>query len=109
MFSGLTNQVSNWMAKKPENGSEVTGEQQKVASPETEVAADLEKKNNTRYAIPLSVITFAISLLEEEPTSFCQLQSVDLSVRVTALLSSVPRMSAVSFRDRFFRQITFFP
>ncbi|KMQ93792.1 synapse-associated protein of 47 kda [Lasius niger] len=47
MFSGLTNQVSNWMAKKPENGSEVTGEQQKVASPETEVAADLEKKNNT--------------------------------------------------------------
>ncbi|XP_050452068.1 synapse-associated protein of 47 kDa isoform X4 [Cataglyphis hispanica] len=46
MFSGLTNQVSNWMGKKPENGSEVTGEQ-KVTSPEAESAVDLEKKNNT--------------------------------------------------------------
>ncbi|XP_029154786.1 synapse-associated protein of 47 kDa isoform X4 [Nylanderia fulva] len=46
MFSGLTNQVSNWIGKKPENGSEVPGEQ-KVASPEVESAADLEKKNNT--------------------------------------------------------------
>ncbi|KAM0726641.1 Synapse-associated protein of 47 kDa [Formica fusca] len=46
MFSGLTNQVSNWMGKKPENGSEVTGEQ-KVASPDAESAVDLEKKNNT--------------------------------------------------------------
>lgn len=46
MFSGLTNQVSNWMGKKPENGGEETSEQ-KVASPEVESAADLEKKNNT--------------------------------------------------------------
>ncbi|RLU23229.1 hypothetical protein DMN91_003432 [Ooceraea biroi] len=46
MFSGLTNQVSTWMGKKPENGSELPPEQ-KAASPEAETAADLEKKNNT--------------------------------------------------------------
>jgi hypothetical protein len=49
MFSGLTNQVSTWMGKKPENGSELTSEQ-KAASPEAEGAVDLEKKDNTRYA-----------------------------------------------------------
>ncbi|XP_025269587.1 synapse-associated protein of 47 kDa isoform X2 [Camponotus floridanus] len=48
MFSGLTNQVSNWMGKKPENGGEETAEQKPpVASPEAESAVDLEKKNNT--------------------------------------------------------------
>lgn len=50
MFSGLTNQVSNWMGKKPENGSETTPEQ-KPASPDAESGAESEKKNNTRYAI----------------------------------------------------------
>ncbi|XP_012221526.1 synapse-associated protein of 47 kDa isoform X2 [Linepithema humile] len=53
MFSNLTtglNQMSNWMGKKPENGSEETPEQkpeQKPASPDAESGADLEKKNNT--------------------------------------------------------------
>ncbi|XP_011646328.1 synapse-associated protein of 47 kDa isoform X2 [Pogonomyrmex barbatus] len=48
MFSGLTNQVSTWMGKKPENGSEVTSEvPPKATSPDTEPGADLEKKNNT--------------------------------------------------------------
>lgn len=41
------------MGKKPENGGEETGEQKPpVASPEAESAVDLEKKNNTRYAVP---------------------------------------------------------
>ncbi|XP_072748967.1 synapse-associated protein of 47 kDa isoform X3 [Anoplolepis gracilipes] len=48
MFSGLTNQVSNWMGKKPENGSEVPGGEQKVASPEVESAADLEKNTSPK-------------------------------------------------------------
>ncbi|XP_024882629.1 synapse-associated protein of 47 kDa isoform X2 [Temnothorax curvispinosus] len=47
MFSGLTNQVSNWMGKKPENGSEATPEEPKPLSPDVETGADLEKKNNT--------------------------------------------------------------
>ncbi|XP_020280194.1 synapse-associated protein of 47 kDa isoform X2 [Pseudomyrmex gracilis] len=46
MFSGLTNQVSNWMGKKPENGSETTPEH-KPASPDAESGAESEKKNNT--------------------------------------------------------------
>ncbi|XP_014474674.1 PREDICTED: synapse-associated protein of 47 kDa isoform X2 [Dinoponera quadriceps] len=46
MFSGLTNQVSNWMGKKPENGGELPAEP-KAASPEAEIGGDLEKKNNT--------------------------------------------------------------
>jgi len=49
MFSGLTNQVSTWMGKKPENGSELTSEQ-KATSPEGEGSADLERKDSTRYA-----------------------------------------------------------
>lgn len=48
MFSGLTSQVSNWMGKKPENGSEATPEVPKPTSPDVETGADLEKKNNTR-------------------------------------------------------------
>lgn len=52
MFSGLTNQVSNWMGKKPENGSETTPEH-KPASPDAESGAESEKKNNTRYVISL--------------------------------------------------------
>ncbi|KAG5314575.1 SAP47 protein, partial [Acromyrmex insinuator] len=48
MFSGLTNQVSTWMGKKPENGSgEPTPDMPKPTSPEVETSADLEKKNNT--------------------------------------------------------------
>ncbi|XP_018402409.1 PREDICTED: synapse-associated protein of 47 kDa isoform X2 [Cyphomyrmex costatus] len=47
MFSGLTNQVSTWMGKKPENGSEPTPDVPKPTSPEVETSADLEKKNNT--------------------------------------------------------------
>ncbi|XP_012533361.1 synapse-associated protein of 47 kDa isoform X2 [Monomorium pharaonis] len=48
MFSGLTNQVSNWMGKKPENGGEETpAEVPKPTSPDVETSADLEKKNNT--------------------------------------------------------------
>ncbi|KAG5341204.1 SAP47 protein, partial [Acromyrmex charruanus] len=48
MFSGLTNQVSTWMGKKPENGSgEPTPDMPKPISPEVETSADLEKKNNT--------------------------------------------------------------
>ncbi|XP_018316207.1 synapse-associated protein of 47 kDa isoform X2 [Mycetomoellerius zeteki] len=47
MFSGLTNQVSTWMGKKPENGSEATPDMPKPTSPEVETSADLEKKNNT--------------------------------------------------------------
>ncbi|XP_077278093.1 synapse-associated protein 47kD isoform X2 [Temnothorax americanus] len=47
MFSGLTNQVSNWMGKKPENDSEATPEEPKPLSPDVETGADLEKKNNT--------------------------------------------------------------
>ncbi|XP_071562814.1 synapse-associated protein of 47 kDa isoform X2 [Temnothorax nylanderi] len=47
MFSGLTNQVSTWMGKKPENGSEATPEEPKPLSPDVETGADLEKKNNT--------------------------------------------------------------
>jgi len=50
MFSGLTNQVSTWMGKKPENGSEATPDVPKPTSPDVETSADLEKKNNTRYA-----------------------------------------------------------
>ncbi|XP_011139407.1 synapse-associated protein of 47 kDa isoform X3 [Harpegnathos saltator] len=46
MFSGLTNQVSTWMGKKPENGSELPAEP-KAASPDAETGGDLEKKNNT--------------------------------------------------------------
>jgi len=42
--------MSNWMGKKPENGSEETPEQ-KPTSPDAESGADLEKKNNTRYVI----------------------------------------------------------
>ncbi|XP_011876250.1 PREDICTED: synapse-associated protein of 47 kDa-like isoform X2 [Vollenhovia emeryi] len=47
MFSGLTNQVSNWMGKKPENGSEATPDVPKPTSPDVETGGDLEKKNNT--------------------------------------------------------------
>ncbi|XP_025993168.1 synapse-associated protein of 47 kDa isoform X4 [Solenopsis invicta] len=49
MFSGLTNQVSNWMGKKPENGGdEATPDMPKPASPDVEIpGGDLEKKNNT--------------------------------------------------------------
>ncbi|KAL0118794.1 hypothetical protein PUN28_009453 [Cardiocondyla obscurior] len=48
MFSGLTNQVSTWIGKKPENGGEATpAEVPKPTSPEVETAGDLEKKNNT--------------------------------------------------------------
>ncbi|XP_018369070.1 PREDICTED: synapse-associated protein of 47 kDa isoform X2 [Trachymyrmex cornetzi] len=48
MFSGLTNQVSTWMGKKPENDSgEPTPDVPKPTSPEVETSADLEKKNNT--------------------------------------------------------------
>ncbi|XP_018343695.1 PREDICTED: synapse-associated protein of 47 kDa isoform X2 [Trachymyrmex septentrionalis] len=48
MFSGLTNQVSTWIGKKPENGSgEPTPDMPKPTSPEVETSADLEKKNNT--------------------------------------------------------------
>lgn len=35
MFSGLTNQVSNWMGKKPEDGTEAEG-----GATEAEVAPD---------------------------------------------------------------------
>lgn len=47
MFSGLTNQVSNWMGKKPENGGEAPSDVPKPTSPDVETSADLEKKNNT--------------------------------------------------------------
>lgn len=44
MFSGLTNQVSNWMGKKGEEGGELTEE--KIASPSAETEVDLEKKDS---------------------------------------------------------------
>ena len=46
MFSGLTNQVSNWMGKKGEDSELPTEE--KVMSPGAEGDLDLEK--NTRYS-----------------------------------------------------------
>lgn len=48
MFSGLTNQVSNWMGKKGEDGSDLPPDE-KVASPgPVDPELDLEKKD-TRY------------------------------------------------------------
>lgn len=47
MFSGLTNQVSNWMGKKGEDGSELPPEE-KIMSPGAEGDLDLEKKDS-RY------------------------------------------------------------
>lgn len=46
MFSGLTNQMSTWMGKKGEDGSELTEE--KVVSPNAEGEHDIEKKDG-RY------------------------------------------------------------
>ncbi|XP_044006938.1 synapse-associated protein of 47 kDa isoform X2 [Aphidius gifuensis] len=45
MFSGLTNQMSTWMGKKGEDGSELTEE--KVASPGVEGEQDFEKKDSS--------------------------------------------------------------
>ncbi|XP_044576194.1 synapse-associated protein of 47 kDa isoform X6 [Cotesia glomerata] len=45
MFSGLTNQVSTWMGKKGEDGTEVTEE--KPSSPTLEGDQDLEKKDSS--------------------------------------------------------------
>ncbi|KAK0173292.1 hypothetical protein PV328_006511 [Microctonus aethiopoides] len=45
MFSGLTNQMSNWMGKKGEDGTDLTEE--KVMSPGAEGDQDVEKKDNS--------------------------------------------------------------
>lgn len=46
MFSGLTNQVSNWMGKKGEDGSELTEE--KVVSPGA-AEGEQEPPKDSRY------------------------------------------------------------
>ncbi|XP_063995043.1 synapse-associated protein of 47 kDa isoform X1 [Diachasmimorpha longicaudata] len=45
MFSGITNQVSNWMGKKGEEEGESTEEQ--IASTSAETEPDVEKKDNS--------------------------------------------------------------
>ncbi|XP_012277282.1 synapse-associated protein of 47 kDa isoform X3 [Orussus abietinus] len=46
MFSGLTNQVSNWMGKKPEDGAEFPAEE-RAAPAGVEGDPDLEKKDSS--------------------------------------------------------------
>lgn len=60
MFSGLTNQVSTWMGKKGEDGTEVTEE--KPSSPTLEGDQDLEKKD-TRYLINFYNCLFGFNLI----------------------------------------------
>lgn len=51
MFSGLTNQVSSWMTKKPEDQTSGTGDE-KIASPITEEVdpnLDGEAKKDGRF------------------------------------------------------------
>ena len=47
MFSGLTNQVSNWMGKKGEDGSELPAEEN-VA---TEAGVEVSAEKDARYLI----------------------------------------------------------
>ncbi|XP_015599553.1 synapse-associated protein of 47 kDa isoform X2 [Cephus cinctus] len=46
MFSGLTSQVSNWMGKKAEDGTELPAEE-KIVSPAADGDIDLEKKDSS--------------------------------------------------------------